>query len=128
MSTRANIIFQDGRNSIQIYKHAEGYPSAVTLDLRNAMTVAWKLPRYEADDFSAAYVLSTKSRGGDVYIDGTADGFKKVHGDIGWCYVVRPGEGLLHRKPQVEIYRAQDGFDKPPYKVIELGKVLKNEE
>jgi len=64
MSTRAIYTFKGFGETYHIYKHHDGYPSGAAEALRNALAYAWKLPRYEPDDFAAAFVAGNKSLGG----------------------------------------------------------------
>lgn len=88
MSTRANIIIRDECKQIQIYKHSDGYPSGAIPAIQKALALAWPLPRWEADDFAAAFVAANKDRGGQIYIDGTWIEGKTEHGDIEYLYFV----------------------------------------
>lgn len=60
MSTRACYIFKDGDQEIAVYKHSDGYPEGAKGALAKALDFAWPLPRYEADDFAAAFVAANK--------------------------------------------------------------------
>ena len=69
MGTRAIIVFKDSIRENEdtlpaIFQHWDGYPSCVGERLELAKTYAWKLPRFEADDFAAAYVAVSKQPGG----------------------------------------------------------------
>lgn len=66
MSTRALYTFKDERGSYNVYKHHDGYPEGGLEALRRAAGMAWDLPRFEADDFSAAFVAANKRGGGGV--------------------------------------------------------------
>jgi len=95
MSTRCNIVVKDKYDSIQLYRHCDGYPDSehgVIADLKKALEFAWPVPRMEAKDFSAAIVAAWKdSGGGSVYIDGTfVDGGSTLHGDIKYLYIIEP--------------------------------------
>lgn len=94
MSTRCNIIIKDKYNSIQLYRHCDGYPHSkggVIENLKEVMPYAWKLPRMEADDFAAAIVRAWKEKGGgNIYIDGTANIPNTLHGDIEYYYIITP--------------------------------------
>lgn len=95
MSTRANIVVKDQYKSIQIYKHGDGFPKSkygVIAGLPAALEFAWPLPRMEASDMAAAIVRVMKERGGGIYIDGTTDGTKTLHGDIEYLYFITPDE------------------------------------
>ena len=92
MSTRCNIIVKDEYNSIQLYRHCDGYPSGVIPDLPEALRFAWELPRMQADDMAAAIIRAWKENSGNIYIDGSADLPKTLHGDIEYYYVIEPDE------------------------------------
>jgi hypothetical protein len=63
MSTRAMYTFRnaDGSEEFHVYKHSDGYPTGAAEALVAALDYAWPLPRYEADEFSAAFVAANKS-------------------------------------------------------------------
>jgi len=97
MSTRSNIIVKNNGygDDIQLYRHCDGYPDGkhgVINSLKLAADFAWKLPRMEADDFSAAIVRAWKDSGGNVYIDGSANIPSSLHGDIEFYYVIEPND------------------------------------
>ena len=65
MSTRALYTFKgttDYPGDFNVYKHHDGYPTgaATTLDVARAW-FAWPAPRYEADEFAAAFCAAGKS-------------------------------------------------------------------
>jgi hypothetical protein len=61
MSTRALYTFTDERCSYNVYKHCDGYPSGAAQALKTALTwFAWQLPRFEADEFAAAFCTAGK--------------------------------------------------------------------
>ena len=62
MSTRAVYTFRDARNDFHIYKHCDGYPSGAAEWIRLALDFAWDLPRFEASEFSAAFVAANKHK------------------------------------------------------------------
>ncbi len=70
MSTRAMYTFKDQYHTIHVYKHCDGYPSGGLSWIANARNHAWPLPRFEADDFAAGFVVANKDRGGDVRLCG----------------------------------------------------------
>lgn len=47
-----------------VYKHWDGYPEGAAGFFANTLEKAWKLPRYEADEFAAAFVAVNKGEGG----------------------------------------------------------------
>lgn len=46
---------------VTVYKHSDGYPSGAAQWIEAALEYAWPLPRFEADDFAAAFVAANKS-------------------------------------------------------------------
>ena len=71
MSTRAMYTFKDEHGTIHVYKHHDGYPEGGVSFIRAAVGSAWHLPRFEADDFAAAFVAANKDGGGGVRLCGT---------------------------------------------------------
>ena len=84
MSARSTITISDQYDTFHIYRHGDGYPSAVLPDLAEALTFAWPLPRYEAGDVTAAIVRGFKTGGGNVYFtsDASAHWDREYHYDI----------------------------------------------
>lgn len=71
MGTPAEIVVRDSRNTFAIYTHWDGAPHGehgILNRLRGAFALAWPLPRFEANDFSAAIVASLKKRPGGTYL------------------------------------------------------------
>lgn len=66
MSTRAVFVFKDDRGTYAIYKHYDGYPSHALKIIAAAEKKAWPLPRFEADEFGAAFVAAAKHDMGGV--------------------------------------------------------------
>jgi hypothetical protein len=66
VSTRAcyRFIPQNGPNDwpgvVTVYKHSDGYPRGAAEAIERAIPHAWKLPRFEADEFAAAFVRGNK--------------------------------------------------------------------
>lgn len=60
MSTRACYTFKDSSGSYHVYKHCDGYPKGAANSIMAALPFAWSLPRYEADEFAAAFVCANK--------------------------------------------------------------------
>lgn len=91
MSTRAVYTFKDESDTFHVYKHHDGYPSGAIQWIVNALEFAWPLPRFEACEFSAAFIAGNKPRekgsifkGGGVYC--THDW--KNHGDLDYRYEI----------------------------------------
>ena len=71
MSTRAcyRFIPENGPNDfpgvVTVYKHSDGYPSGAAIAIEAALPHAWQLPRFEADEFAAAFVRGNKKSADD---------------------------------------------------------------
>lgn len=105
MSTRAIYTFVEDGAAYHVYKHHDGYPSGATTAIRNALLYAWPLPRFEADEFAAAFVAGNKDgakpgapdqyRGGGVRLL-QSGGWKEVApGDIEYRYEIGLKTGAL---------------------------------
>jgi hypothetical protein len=82
MGTRAVFTFKDDYGSHAVYKHWDGYPESAVECLTKAIPFSWGLDRYEACDFSAAFVAANKQKGGDVYLTTSAED----HCDLSYHY------------------------------------------
>src|SRR6266481_6505342 len=66
MSTRACYRFfplngpNDWPGVVTVYKHMDGYPSGAAKAIEAALPYAWPLPRFEPDEFAAAFVRANK--------------------------------------------------------------------
>jgi hypothetical protein len=63
MSTRACYRFIDPETAevVTVYKHSDGYPEGAVCWITRALDFAWTLPRFEADEFAAAFIAANKS-------------------------------------------------------------------
>lgn len=85
MGTRACYVFKDSKedqNGFTVYKHFDGYPKGACYAIVNALPKAWDLPRYEPDEFGAAFIAANKTSSGDVRLTHNAED----HGDIEYVY------------------------------------------
>ena len=64
MGTRACYTFKDEYNTHHVFKHWDGYPEGAIHFLQKAKELAWKLPRFEADEFGGAFIAANKKSGG----------------------------------------------------------------
>lgn len=120
MGTRAVYTFKDSYNTHHVYKHYDGYPrgegagAGALGAIEAAKEYAWDLPRFEASDFSAAFVAANKDKGGgNVYL---TDGYE-YHGDLEYRYEIEKQDNkLLVKVFKVEGY---DDSDNPKYELIE---------
>ena len=86
MGTRAIYKFRDGDGGCFVYKR-DNYPQGAVHFIEAAKGFAWKLPRFEADEFASAFVAANKNkRGGEVrlvsnHLNGEDDVLREHH----WC-------------------------------------------
>lgn len=116
MSTRCVVSFkQKGSPTFHVYKHSGGYPEGILPLLGETLKLAWPLPRYENDEFSAAFVATAKDGCGNVRLTKGPSS----HGDLEYHYVVEQGDG---HNLYVSVREVNYGpnWDKPAkYKLIE---------
>ena len=60
MSTRGVYSFKDEYGTYHVYRHSDNYPTGAAIALKNALVLAWQLPRYEADEMAAGFVAANK--------------------------------------------------------------------
>ena len=71
MSTRACYRFfplngpNDWSGVVTVYRHHDGYPSGAAKAIEAALPHAWPLPRFEPDEFAAAFVRGNKKSAED---------------------------------------------------------------
>lgn len=85
MSTRSVLTFIDERGRHSVYKHHDGYPSDTLDALLKTVPYAWDLPRFEADDFGAAFIAANKQRGGGSI---RLTKGPEAHGDLEYDYEI----------------------------------------
>jgi hypothetical protein len=102
MGTRAVFTFKDQYGAYSVYKHWDGYPEGAAEFLTKAIPFAWELPRFEADDFAAAFVTANKiAGGGDIRLTTNHE----AHGDLDYFYEVFASD----RNDQLIIRAYEDG-------------------
>ena len=133
MSTRAIYSFVDENNDdLHIYKHHDGYPSGACIAIKNALNHAWVLPRFEADEFGAAFVAGNKPSlteceknhgeagkfmvGGGVRLLCSGDWQKVAPGDIAFRYLIQCVGGEL----RIAAFQVSCNFDTDEWKVNEI--------
>jgi hypothetical protein len=86
MSTRAVYTFidRDG-DSYSVYKHCDGYPEGAAAFIGNAKKLAWELPRFEANEFAAAFIAANKESQGDIYLTKSHE----CHRDLSFRYEIK---------------------------------------
>ena len=83
MSTRACYTFKDKHGAFSVYYHYDGYPANALQMINKAKESAWQFPRFEADEYAAAFCYVAK--------DGRAGGARLTegphrHGDLSYRY------------------------------------------
>jgi hypothetical protein len=100
MSTRAcyRFIPENGPNDwpgvVTVYKHHDGYPFGAAKAIEAALDYAWQLPRFEADEFAAAFVAANKRSVSSLrreYEQAAADAEKKAKVDMEYAKADMPG-------------------------------------
>jgi len=92
MSISATIEFIDCNNTrAYVYKHWDGYPSGIASALSKATNYAWELPRFEADEFAASFIVANKTGPGDVRVLTKASGHM-----VDYHYVVTDKAGAIY--------------------------------
>ena len=102
MSTRAVYTFKDANDEHHVYKHHDGYPEGAMQFIRKTIHNAWPLPRFEADEFAAAFIAANKGNAGGVRLTKGPES----HGDLDYRYEVKMKDGSLH----VKIFQYDNGF------------------
>lgn len=80
MSTRAIYTFGQQTEYYHVYKHWDGYPSGALAAIEASIPFAWPLPRFEPDDFAAAFVHANRDgQCGSIYrqIDAATHGLDR---------------------------------------------------
>ncbi len=91
MGTRAVYTFIDEDTRHSVFKHWDGYPRGACRFIENALALAWPLPRFEADEFAAAFVAANKQGTGNIRLTEGPD----AHGDLEYAYdISRKGDQL----------------------------------
>jgi|TARA_R100001443_G_C3335490_1_gene173303 hypothetical protein len=107
MSTRACYTFLDTfsrgeTRSFHVYKHHDGYPYAQChtgeeagglVWIREALSYAWDLPRFEADEFAASFIVANKGNSGGVRLINTEHPWQ-FSSDSEYWYVVDKRENV----------------------------------
>ena len=84
MGTRAVFTFKDEDRSFSVYTQYDGYPEGAAEFLTKALPFAWPLPRFEPDEFAAAFVAANKKDEGCFRLTTSAD----AHGDLSYDYEI----------------------------------------
>jgi hypothetical protein len=116
MGTRAVYTFRNEFEAYHVYKHWDGYPSGAAGFLTHALAYAWKLPRFEPDEFAAAFIAGNKKihEGGDIRLLNTGDVGTAAPGDIEYWYEVwqAPNGQLIVRATAVDNWKGKMKIEK----------------
>ena len=94
MSIRSVVVFKDESGSFAVYKHSDAHPGGLygmLAAIEKAKPYAWTLPRFEANEFAAAFVQSAKNGPGGVRLTSGPD----AHSDLKYVYTVTCKDGKL---------------------------------
>jgi len=91
MGTRAVITFKDSFGKYSVYQHWDGDPDTVVENIKRTKK-HWQMPRFEADEFAAAYVATWKTGEGNVRLSKGP----RAHGDLSYSYTVTHEEGARY--------------------------------
>lgn len=86
MSTRSVFSFHEAgiKRKFHVYKHSDGHPAGAVRAFLNALPLAFDLPKFEADEFAAAFIAGNKQAGGGIrYSNGP-----QHHADLEYHYEV----------------------------------------
>lgn len=96
MSTRAIYTFKDDREEFHVYKHDDGYPEGALGFIEAATLRAWPLPRFEPDEFGAAFIAANKTSDGGVRLMATGPWRDVAAADIQYRYEITCQGDALH--------------------------------
>jgi len=100
MSTRAIYTFKGFGEAYHVFKHHDGYPTGAAQWIKNALAYAWELPRYEPDEFAAAFVAGNKPDAGGVRLAKS----RTASSDVEFGYTIYPLEyKKKHDYPQMNV-------------------------
>ena len=127
MGTRACYTFKDEYNTCHVFKHWDGYPMGAIHFLQKAKELAWKLPRFEADEFGGAFIAANKKPGGGDFR--LAEHWDR-YGDLDYRYEITSKNNKLfvfifQRDWDFasKNYRENETWGEPRYKLIDSGDI-----
>ena len=107
MSTRAVYTFKNADEAHHVYKHCDGYPTGAAGAIANALKLAWELPRFEPDEFGAAFIAANKRNSGGLRLTHGPE----HHKDIEYKYEITvEGQALM-----VTCYERDRDWDNPTW-------------
>jgi hypothetical protein len=133
MSTRSIWTFIDKswepEREYHVYKHYDGYPAGASAFVINVLLseLAWRWPRFEADEFAAAFIAANKVRQGDIRLCKSRTDFT----DVGYGYTLwvdyQSAEPLVGRSAgtlMIEVAATDYWDDTFSEKVLYTGSVM----
>lgn len=100
MGTRAVFTFKDKDQSFSVYTQYDGYPEGAAEFLTRALPFAWQLPRFEPDEFAAAFIAANKRDEGCFRLTTGPD----AHSDLAYEYEI------FQAKNKQMIIKTSNGF------------------
>ena len=92
MGTRAVYTFKSHGESFHVYKHWDNIPKHAAAFIAAAAGKAWTLPRFEADEYAAAFIAVNKTGEGDIRLIKSPNDI----GDAAYFYTIEhDGNGLV---------------------------------
>ncbi len=92
MGTRAVFTFTDENCTACVYVMCDGGPVSAIQQIMASLNYAWALPRFEADEFAAAFIRANKVYPGGYRVVSERDQYT----DWEYAYRVYTVEGALH--------------------------------
>jgi len=106
MSTRGFYQFHDENpeqwesklGDINVYRQSDNYPTGAVYAIEQALTNAWDLPRFEADEFAAAFISANKDHQGNLRVFKSGSWQDVAPPDVEYIYIITTVNGGLHIK------------------------------
>jgi hypothetical protein len=104
---------------VTVYKHRDGYPSGAAKAIEAALSCAWPLPRFEPDEFAAAFLRGNKKSAEDFASEYEAEAEKAADEDKPYLldtakkYRTDPGyRGCCGGNVRLVPYEGLDGYQR----------------
>ena len=122
MSTRAVYSFKGDGETFHVYKHMDGYPSGAAEALNKALRLAWPLPRFEPDEFGAAFIAANKNEDGNLRLSHGPES----HYDLEYRYEISLVSGELWIRA-FEILYGDCKYDGPLQRFAEWAAIFETD-
>lgn len=110
MSTRGLYSFVGDGQTYHVYKHSDNYPEGEhggIGSILRTLSAAWPLPRFEADEFAAAFIAVNKDGPGSVRLLASGAWKDVASSDIEYRYEIFTKHGQL----TVRVFDVQCDFN-----------------